>query len=57
MAARDKRQRAWQQLAELVDLAKLRSIYSVQPMSAVPQLAAGLLAGEIRGRVVIDVNA
>ncbi len=57
MAARAKREHAWQRLAELVDIAKLRSIYNVQPMSAVPQLAAGLLAGEIRGRIVIDVNA
>jgi hypothetical protein len=29
----------------------------VRPMSEVPRLAAQLLAGEVRGRIVIDVNA
>jgi hypothetical protein len=29
----------------------------VEPMSKVPQLAQEILAGQVRGRVVIDVNA
>lgn len=57
MAPQTKRLRAWKRLAELVDRDLLRSIYRVMPMSAVPELGAQLLAGQIRGRVVIDVNA
>jgi acrylyl-CoA reductase (NADPH) len=34
----------------------LHTIYSVEPMSAVPELAQRLLAGQVRGRIVIDVS-
>jgi len=57
MAPLERRQRAWQGLAELVDLDLLRQIYSVEPLSKVPGLANDILAGKIKGRVVIDVNA
>ena len=57
MAPLERRQRAWQGLAELVDLDLLRQIYRVEPLSKVPQLANDILAGKIKGRVVIDVNA
>jgi acrylyl-CoA reductase (NADPH) len=57
MAPRPRRERAWQRLVELTDRALLRTIYAVRPMSEVPRLAAQLLAGEVRGRIVIDVNA
>jgi acrylyl-CoA reductase (NADPH) len=57
MAPRERRERAWQRLAGLVDRDLLRTIYEVRPMSQVPVLATALLDGKIRGRVVIDVNA
>ena len=57
MAPLKRRQRAWDSLAELVDLDLLRQIYSVEPLSKVPQLASDILAGKIKGRIVIDVNA
>ena len=57
MASQARRQRAWDALAELIDLEHLQAIYRVEPMSAVPALAEQIIAGEIRGRVVIDVNA
>ena len=57
MAPLERRQRAWQSLAELVNLDLLRQIYSVEPLSKVPALAEDILAGKIKGRVVIDVNA
>lgn len=57
MAPQAKRRRAWQRLAELVDLDRLRTIYEIRLMGSVPELGAQLLAGEIRGRVVIDVGA
>ncbi|MDF1831390.1 MAG: oxidoreductase [Porticoccaceae bacterium] len=57
MAPIERRQRAWDSLAELVDLDLLRQIYSVEPLSNVPSLAEDILAGKIKGRIVIDVNA
>lgn len=55
MAPQDKRQRAWDGLAEWVDRDILQEIYTVEPMARVPELAQELLSGKIRGRVVINV--
>lgn len=57
MASREKRERAWARLAELIDTRELREIYRVEPLRRVPELAEQLLAGALRGRIVIDVNA
>ena len=57
MASHERRVRAWDRLAQLIDRQRLRTIYRVEPLRRVPELAAELLAGGIRGRVVIDVNA
>ncbi len=56
MASQAVRQRAWAALAQLIDRNRLREIYSVEPFSKLPELAAGLLNGEIRGRVVIAIS-
>jgi len=56
MAPREKRQRVWTALAELIDAAQLKTIYRIEPMSELPQLADDIVAGRIKGRVVIDVN-
>lgn len=57
MASLERRQRAWDSLADLVDLDLLRQIYRIEPLSKVPELATAILTGKIKGRVVIDVNA
>jgi acrylyl-CoA reductase (NADPH) len=57
LAPRERRTRAWRRLGELVDPAKLAEIYRVVSLAEVPELADQILAGRIRGRVVIDVNA
>ncbi len=57
MASVERRQRAWDALADLIDTQQLATIYQVEPMSKVPELAGQIIAGTIRGRVVIDVNA
>jgi acrylyl-CoA reductase (NADPH) len=57
MAAQARRQRAWDALAEVLDRDHLRAIYRVVPMSEVPALAPKIIAGEVRGRLVVDVNA
>lgn len=57
MAPQAKRERAWQTLAMHLNKDHIRSIARVEPMSALPGLAEDIVAGRIRGRVVIDVNA
>ncbi len=57
MASLPRRQRAWDALAQLLDLEKLKSIYEVVPLAAVPGLARDIIAGGVRGRVVVDVNS
>ena len=57
MASHDRRVRAWDRLATLVDPEKRREVYRVEPLSRVPELAEQLLGGDVRGRIVIDVNA
>jgi len=56
MASASRRQRAWDALAELLDREKLRNIYSVIPLSQVPEAARKIVNGEIRGRIVVDIN-
>lgn len=51
-----KRERAWSRLARDLDKAHLKTMYAVEPMSALPELGARILAGQVRGRVVIDVT-
>ena len=57
MASQPRRRRAWAAMAQLVDTDLLASLYEVKPMSDLPELGQQILAGQVRGRVVIDVNA
>lgn len=57
MAPQARRDRAWALLAARLDKAHLASIARVEPLSALPTLAEDIVAGRIRGRVVIDVSA
>ena len=57
MAPQAIRQRAWNELAKLIDLEQLASVYTIEPMTKLPELAQDILAGKIKGRVVIDVNS
>jgi len=56
-AAMPRRLRAWQDLAALIDPAALAAATEVRPLADVPALAKAILAGQVKGRVVIDVNA
>jgi len=56
MAAQPRRQRAWDDLARLVAPADLAAVFDIRPMSDLPKLATQLLDGQLRGRIVIDVN-
>jgi acrylyl-CoA reductase (NADPH) len=56
MASLARRQRAWDSLADNLDRSQLKAIYEVVPMSEVPALAPKILQGQVRGRIVVDVN-
>jgi len=56
MAQIPKREAAWARLARDLDADKLAAITTVEPMSALLKLSEDILAGQIRGRVVIDVS-
>jgi len=57
MCPKPARLEAWQRLARDLPLAKLEAMTVVAPLSQVPQLAEEIIKGQVRGRVVIDVNA
>jgi acrylyl-CoA reductase (NADPH) len=57
MAPQAKRLAAWQRLAQDIDLAKLAAITAEIPLTAALQAGVDILAGHIRGRVVVNVNA
>lgn len=50
-----RRDMAWQRLASLLDGSVIDGLSRTEPLSAVPRLAADVLAGKVRGRVVVDV--
>ncbi len=52
-----RRVRAWADLARLLDAKALAQVAVTEPLARVPELAEDILAGKIKGRVVIDVNA
>jgi acrylyl-CoA reductase (NADPH) len=56
MAPAARREAAWERLAKELRPEVLASITTVEPMSKLPELANEILAGQIRGRVVIDVT-
>ncbi len=55
MAPMHKRERAWGRLALDLDLAKLAAVTTKHQLAEVPQLAQDILAGKIRGRVVVEI--
>ncbi|MGV8998308.1 MAG: MDR family oxidoreductase [Parvibaculaceae bacterium] len=52
-----KRVEAWGRLAKDLDLAKLDAMTTRVKLADVPALGAEILAGKVRGRIVVDVNA
>jgi len=51
-----RRAAAWQRLARDVPRAALAAMTSHRPLSAIDALAEAILAGQVRGRVVVDVH-
>jgi acrylyl-CoA reductase (NADPH) len=56
MCPRDDRLVAWQRLATDLDVAKLGEIGREASLAEAIPLASQLLSGEVRGRIVVDVN-
>ncbi|PHQ72194.1 MAG: oxidoreductase [Sneathiella sp.] len=57
MASKAIRKEAWDRLATDLDKSLFADMITVEPMSNLPALAEQILKGQIKGRVVIDVNA
>jgi acrylyl-CoA reductase (NADPH) len=51
------RREIWRRVAQDLPLDKLEATIEVIPLSAVPERAEAVLAGQVRGRTVVDVNA
>jgi acrylyl-CoA reductase (NADPH) len=54
---RERRLQAWPRLARDLPLDKLDKMTEVVPLGEIPSLAGKILKGQVRGRVVVDVNA
>ncbi|WP_341235526.1 acryloyl-CoA reductase [uncultured Sulfitobacter sp.] len=52
----DKRLRAWERVAKDLPMAKLEDMVVPATLKDLPQLGKDILNGQVRGRVVVDVN-
>jgi acrylyl-CoA reductase (NADPH) len=57
MVPQPRRLLAWERLARDLPAPALDSMIQVAPLAQVPELSQQILKGQVRGRVVIDVNA
>ena len=53
----DNRLRAWERIASDLPMDKLEAMVNPATLSDLPQLGKDILAGQVKGRVVVDVNA
>ncbi len=51
------RQRAWARIASDLPMGKLEAMIEPATLADLPRLGAAILKGEVKGRVVVDVNA
>jgi len=56
MAPYERRLAAWQRLATDLPVDRLDAMVEVVGLDALPELGAAILAGQVRGRVIIDVS-
>ncbi|MGM4985522.1 MULTISPECIES: MDR family oxidoreductase [Rhizobium] len=56
MAPVAKRLRAWQILGRHLNPLHLQALTRIEPMSALPKIAEDIVAGRIRGRVVVEIG-
>jgi acrylyl-CoA reductase (NADPH) len=53
----DNRVRAWQRIATDLPMDKLEAMIQPATLADLPQLGADILKGQVKGRVVVDINA
>ncbi len=53
----ENRVRAWSRIAEILPMDKLEGMVVPATLGDLPKLGADILKGQVRGRVVVDVNA
>lgn len=53
----DNRLKAWRRIASDLPMDKLEAMINPAVLSDLPGLGADILKGQVRGRVVVDVNA
>ena len=53
----DNRLRAWERIARDLPMTKLEAMVQPASLSDLPQLGRDILKGQVKGRVVVDVNA
>ncbi|PLS20882.1 MULTISPECIES: acryloyl-CoA reductase [Neptunicoccus] len=53
----DNRLRAWERVAKDLPMDKLEAMIQPATLSDLPQLGADILKGQVKGRVLVDVNA
>ena len=51
------RQKAWNRIADVLPIEMLEEVISMKTLHDLPELGKNILKGQIKGRVVIDVNA
>ena len=54
--ARELCERVWGRLAEDLDMEKLDTMTQIISLKDVPQASNDILAGKVRGRIVVDLN-
>ena len=57
MQSYDNRVRAWQRIAKDLPMDKLEAMINPATLEDLPKLGADILNGQVKGRVVVDVNA
>lgn len=53
----ENRVRAWQRIARDVPMDKVESMVQMATLSELPELGKAILKGQVKGRIVVDVNA
>ena len=56
MASRERRIEAWQRIAADLDLSRLETITSTITLDDVIPTAKAIVAGKVRGRVIVDMQ-
>jgi acrylyl-CoA reductase (NADPH) len=51
-----RRLKVWERLVQDLDLSKLHALTTHVKLDEVPQVAADIVAGKVKGRVVVDIR-